>query len=105
MSDFLQVSCTTSSRDEAARLAVALVERRLAGCVQIVGPVRSVYRWQEAVEQADEWLCLIKTTRAAYDCVEATIRDLHTYECPEIVATPLAEASAAYRQWLENQVD
>ena len=63
MTDFLQITTTAGSRDEAERIAAALVERRLAGCVQIVGPVRSVYRWQGAVEQAEEWLCLIKTNR------------------------------------------
>jgi len=105
MSDFLQVTTTVSSREEADRLAAAVIERRLAGCVQIVGPVRSVYRWQGAVEGADEWLCLIKTTRDAYTALEAAIRELHCYECPEIIATPIEAGSAAYLAWLAEQVD
>ena len=105
MSRLLQVTTVAGHRDEAERIAAALVERRLAGCVQIVGPVRSVYRWQGAVEQAEEWLCLVKTTRGALAAVEAAVRELHSYECPEIIATPIEAASAAYQQWLANQVD
>jgi periplasmic divalent cation tolerance protein len=102
MADFLQVLTAAPSREEAELLAAALVERRLAGCVQIVGPVRSIYRWQGAVERADEWLCLIKTTRAAYAAVEAAIRELHSYECPEIIATPIDAGSEPYLRWLAD---
>jgi periplasmic divalent cation tolerance protein len=100
MNEFVQVTTAAGNRDEAERIATALVERRLSGCVQIVGPVRSVYRWQGAIEQGDEWLCLVKTTRAAYQEVEATIQALHSYECPEVIATPIVEGSAAYLAWL-----
>jgi periplasmic divalent cation tolerance protein len=100
MSEFVQVTFAAGSRDEAERIATALIERRLSGCVQIVGPVRSVYRWQGAIEQGDEWLCLAKTTRAAYQEAEATILALHSYECPEVIATPITAGSAAYLAWL-----
>jgi periplasmic divalent cation tolerance protein len=102
--DFLQVSTTTANRDEADRIAAALVEQRLAACVQIVGTVHSVYRWQGQVECAEEWLLLVKTTRDAYAAVEAAIRKLHSYECPEVIATPIAEGSADYLRWLAEQV-
>jgi periplasmic divalent cation tolerance protein len=105
MGEFLQITTTASSGEEADRLADALIERRLAGCVQIVGPVCSVYRWQGAVERADEWLLLIKTSRDAYAAVEAAIRELHSYECPEIIATPVESGSPAYLQWLAGQID
>jgi periplasmic divalent cation tolerance protein len=105
MSDFLQISTAAGSRDEAERLSRALVERRLAGCVQIVGPVRSVYRWQGAVEEADEWLCLIKTAAERFPAVEAAIRELHSYECPEVIATPITAGSDAYLTWLAEQVE
>ena len=104
MADFLQVTTAAGSREEAERLAAALVERRLAGCVQIVGPVVSVYRWQGAVERAEEWLCHAKTTSERYAAVEATIRELHSYECPEVIATPIVAGSAAYLAWLSEQV-
>lgn len=102
--EFVQISSAAGSREEADRIAAALVERRLAGCVQIVGPVRSVYRWQGQVEQADEWLCLVKTTREQYAAVEAAIRELHSYDCPEIIATPIVAGSAAYLAWLAENV-
>jgi periplasmic divalent cation tolerance protein len=101
---FLQITTTAANRDEAQRIAATLVERRLAGCVQIIGPVRSVYRWEGRVEEADEWLCLVKTSRDAYAAVEAAIRELHSYECPEIIATPIEAGSAAYLQWLAEQI-
>jgi periplasmic divalent cation tolerance protein len=104
VTDYLQVTAAVGSREEAGRIATALVERRLAACVQIVGPVRSVYRWQGKVEQADEWLCQAKTTRDRFDAVEAAIHELHSYECPEIIATPIVAGSAAYLQWLGEQV-
>jgi periplasmic divalent cation tolerance protein len=100
MADYLQVITATGSREEAERIASALVERRFAGCVQILGPTTSVYRWQGKVEQAAEWLCLVKTTRPRYADVEQTIRELHSYECPEIIATPIEAGSAAYLEWL-----
>jgi periplasmic divalent cation tolerance protein len=104
MSEFIQAVTAAGSREEAERIAAALVERRLAGCVQIVGPVRSVYRWQGAVEAADEWLCVAKTTRPCYAALEAAIRELHSYDTPEIVATPLVGGSAAYLAWLADAV-
>lgn len=104
MSQFIQVTTTAGSREEADRIAAALVDCRLAGCVQIVGPMRSVYRWQGQVEQADEWLCLIKTTRERYDAVEVAIREVHSYDCPEIIATPIVAGNTAYLQWLAENV-
>jgi periplasmic divalent cation tolerance protein len=104
MTEFIQVMTVTGSRADAGKIAQALVERRLAGCVQIVGPVQSVYRWQGAVEQAEEWLCLIKTSRQQYAAVEAAIIELHPYDCPEVLATPIEAGSAAYLQWLGDQL-
>jgi len=103
MSNYIQVTTAAGSREEAERIASALVERRLAGCVQIIGPMRSIYRWQDQVERADEWLCLIKTTRPQYGDVEATIREIHSYEVPEVIATPVETGSPAYLEWLAAQ--
>lgn len=105
MTDFIQLFTTTSTADEAEAIATALVELRLAACVQIVPQVRSVYRWQGKVEQADEWLCLVKTHRSLLLQVEAEIGRRHSYECPEIVAVSIEAASAAYLQWLGEQLD
>ncbi|HMI81985.1 MAG TPA: divalent-cation tolerance protein CutA [Solirubrobacterales bacterium] len=105
MSDCIQVLTTAGSEEEAGRIASALVERRLAACVQVVGPIVSRYRWQGAVEQEREWQCLAKTTGGAYERVEAAIRELHSYEEPEIVATKIVAGSPGYLAWVEENVD
>jgi periplasmic divalent cation tolerance protein len=104
MADFVQVQTTTERYEEADRIAGALVERRLAACVQVLGPIQSTYRWQEEVERAEEWLCLIKTRRDAYHAVESAVAELHPYETPEIVAVPIEGGSRAYLGWLSEQV-
>ncbi len=83
---------------------MALVERRLAACVQVVGPVESRYRWEGRVETATEWLCVAKTTAERYDELEAVIVELHSYDVPEILAVPVVRGSAAYLRWLGDEV-
>jgi periplasmic divalent cation tolerance protein len=104
MVDYLQVQTTLERRADAERLAHALVERRLAACVQIVGPIHSTYRWQGKIETAEEWLCLVKTRRDLYLVVEQAILELHPYEVPEIIALPITAGNASYLAWLEEQV-
>ncbi|HEU4706235.1 MAG TPA: divalent-cation tolerance protein CutA [Solirubrobacterales bacterium] len=104
MTDYVQILTTAGSEEEAGRIAALLVERRLAACVQVVGPVASRYRWQGAVEEAHEWQCLAKTTRAAYEAAEAAIREAHSYEEPEIVAIPILAGSAGYLAWIDENV-
>jgi periplasmic divalent cation tolerance protein len=100
--DYLQVLTTAGSEAEAETIASALVERRLAACVQVAGPVASTYRWQGAAETAREWQCLVKTTAGRYEEVEAAIRELHSYDEPEIVATPIVAGSAGYLRWIDE---
>jgi periplasmic divalent cation tolerance protein len=100
MADHLQVQTTAGSAEEAERIAAALVERRLAACVQTLGPIASRYRWRGEIETAEEWLCLAKTEAARYPELEAAIRELHSYEEPEIVATPIVAGSSGYLAWL-----
>lgn len=104
MTDFIQVVTTTNSREDADRIARALVEQRVAGCVQILGPISSTYRWQGEIETAQEWLCLIKSRRDRYPDLEQAIRELHSYDVPEILATPVVAGSAAYLQWLADEL-
>ncbi len=104
VSEFIQVMTTTASEDDARKIAGALVEERLAACVQVVGPIASTYRWRGAVERAQEYLCLVKTRAEAYGRVEERIRQLHPYEVPEIVALPITAASAAYLAWIDSEV-
>jgi periplasmic divalent cation tolerance protein len=102
MKDCIQVTTTTSTRAEAERIAEALVEARLAACVQIVGPIASVYWWKGDIERTTEWLCVIKTERHRYAEVEAAIKRLHSYEVPEVLATEFVDGSQNYLGWLHE---
>jgi periplasmic divalent cation tolerance protein len=102
--EYLQVQTTAGSEEEAERISSALIERRLAACVQIVGPISSRYRWQGEIETAREWMCVAKTSAARYAEVETTIRELHTYDEPEIVATPIVAGSKGYLDWIGENV-
>jgi periplasmic divalent cation tolerance protein len=104
MTDYLQVLTTVGSEEEAGRIASLLVDRRLAACVQVLGPIVSRYRWQGTVERAEEWQCLAKTGAARYAEVEAAIRGAHSYEEPEIVAMPIVAGSPGYLKWIEAEV-
>ena len=95
---------TVGSEEDAERISVALVERRLAACVQTVGPIASRYRWQGEVETAAEWQCLAKTEARRYPEVEAAIRELHPYDEPEILATPIVAGSAGYLAWVSESL-
>ncbi|MEV6552200.1 divalent-cation tolerance protein CutA [Streptomyces sp. NPDC051597] len=96
----LTVLTTTDSRAEADALARGAVEARLAACAQITGPMTSVYRWQGAVETAEEWRVQFKTAAARYPDLERHLLAAHPYDTPEIIATPVARGSADYLAWL-----
>jgi len=100
------VQLQTALPDESAarRLAAAVVGERLAACVQVVGPVRSTYRWEGRVQEAEEWLCLIKTTTARVPDLIPRLRALHPYEVPEIIALPIIDGDPDYLRWVESAV-
>ncbi len=99
---FLAVFITASSADEADRLAGALVEESLAACVNIVGACRSVYRWEGKVVRDDEVLLLAKTSRDRFPELERRVRELHSYDVPEIIGVELAEVSGEYGDFLRD---
>jgi periplasmic divalent cation tolerance protein len=103
MTDKKIVLTTAGTRDEADKIARALVERRLAACVNMVA-IESVYRWKGKVENAQEWLLLVKTTAGALDDVEAAIRELHSYALPECVALSIEGGSEEYLDWIADNV-
>ena len=102
--DYIVVTTTTENAADALRIADALVERHLAGCVQIVGPIQSVYRWQGEVEHAEEYRCEIKTRATKFTAIGDLLSEIHPYDVPEIIAVPLVNISADYRKWLDEQM-
>ncbi|MGH9512871.1 MAG: divalent-cation tolerance protein CutA [Terriglobales bacterium] len=98
------VLTTTGSHEEAQRIAHALVEGRLATCVNIVPGIESIYRWQEKTERADEWLLIIKTASSSFPRVRDTIKQLHSYNLPECISIEISEGSAEYLKWISNSV-
>jgi periplasmic divalent cation tolerance protein len=104
MSDAIVVFMTAPKADEARRIAKELVERQLAACVQILPEIESVYRWNGEVQRDTEILILAKTTAAQFDDLERAVREMHSYDTPEIVAVPMAHVSEPYRAWLADNV-
>lgn len=102
--EFAQVLTTAGSREEAGRIARALVEERLAACAQVVGPIQSTYRWEGAVEEAEEYLVLVKTLSALSQQVVAAIRRNHSYQTPEILCTPILDGDRDYLSWVRESV-
>ena len=100
MTDIRIVLTTLDTAEKARSLAHALVERRLAACVNIVAPVHSVYRWQEVVETTDELLLVIKTVADKVEALEAAVRELHPYELPEFVILAVEAVEPKYMAWL-----
>lgn len=103
MADYLAVLTTTDTEDKAQHLAATAVERRLAACAQIDGPVTSVYRWEGKIETGTEWRVLYKTPAGRYDELAAHLHAEHDYDTPEIIATPLTRGSDAYLAWLDAE--
>jgi periplasmic divalent cation tolerance protein len=100
--DALVVLVTAGSADEAARIGRTLVEERLAACVNVVGPMRSIYRWEGAVEEAEEHLLVVKARRADLGALDARVRALHSYDVPEVLGLPVTGGSARYFEWLDE---
>jgi periplasmic divalent cation tolerance protein len=98
--------CTTAgSEEEARKIAHALVELKLAACVNIVPQIQSVYRWKGKMEEAEEWLLLIKTTDAAFARVCDAIKQIHSYDLPESIAFEIQDGSPEYLQWIAESMD
>ncbi|HEX3658373.1 MAG TPA: divalent-cation tolerance protein CutA [Pirellulales bacterium] len=104
MTGYIQVVTTVANEEEAQRLALQLVERRLAACVQVTGPVASTYWWQGEIETATEWRCTIKSRADLYPQLEAAVRQLHSYHTPEILCSPVTAGNPAYLAWLDAEL-
>jgi periplasmic divalent cation tolerance protein len=99
---FILVLSTASSKAEAERIATGLVEGQLAACVNILPGLTSVYRWKETIENADEVLLLIKSSKRVFPELEQAIREAHSYDVPEVLAIPIEAGSDSYLSWLAD---
>jgi periplasmic divalent cation tolerance protein len=104
MTDKIVVFSTCASTEEAHRLARALVEKRLAACVNVMPGIRSVYRWKDAIEDEEEVLLLIKTSRALLQELTDEIERLHSYEVPEVIALQVVDGSERYLAWMNREL-
>ncbi|HBR09771.1 divalent-cation tolerance protein CutA [Candidatus Bipolaricaulota bacterium] len=100
--EYIQITFTVPKKEQATQISSLLLERRLAGCIQLIGPIVSTYRWQGKIETAEEWLCLIKSRNDRYEELEQVIKAIHPYETPEIIVTPIIAGNADYLKWLNN---
>ena len=104
MTDKRLVFTTAGSVDEARRIAEALVERKLAACVNIVPKVVSIYRWKGKIEEAEEWLLLVKTTVQDFSRVRDAIKEMHSYELPECMSFAIEDGSTEYLNWIDDSM-
>jgi periplasmic divalent cation tolerance protein len=100
---FFQVQTTTDSRAEAIELGHAAVAARLAACAQVTGPISSTYWWEDSIERAEEWLILLKLPADRFDELAEFLAERHSYDEPEIIATPIVAGTAAYLSWVEDE--
>jgi periplasmic divalent cation tolerance protein len=103
MADYVQVLTTTDSEEHALRLGSIITDARLAACVQIVGPIRSLYWWEGKVQNEQEWQLLIKTTGEIVPTLKKIIKENHGYEVPEIIVTPIIDGNEDYLDWINEQ--
>ena len=103
MTEKIAVLSTVGSAEEAGRIARHLVDRRVAACVNIIAGARSVYRWKGNIEEAEEWLLIIKTRGVLFEQLQAELKSVHSYEVPEIIALPVVEGYPPYLDWLTEE--
>jgi periplasmic divalent cation tolerance protein len=104
MSESLVVFVTCGSEEEALKIAHALVEERMAACVNLMSPIRSIYRWEGKIWDEKEWLLIIKTQAARFEDLEKRVKSLHSYSLPEIIALPIIKGSSSYLNWLKEMM-
>src|SRR4030066_2402397 len=102
MSESIVVLVTCGSEEEALKIAHALVEDHLAACVNLVSPIRSIYRWEGKIWDEKEWLLIIKTQKKRFQELEKKVKSLHSYSVPEIISLPIGEGSSSYLKWIRE---
>jgi periplasmic divalent cation tolerance protein len=104
MTDYIQVITTMEKREDIQKVAKEVVKKRLAACAQVIGPITSTYWWEKDIEEAEEWLLIIKTHQELYRTLENTIKEIHPYKVPEIMALPVVDGNQDYLNWLDNEI-
>lgn len=104
METYIQVLTTMPTKEDAEKTALTILEKRLAACVQIIGPIASMYRWKGNIETAQEWQCLIKSRKDLFGNLVESIKASHPYETPEIIATAISAGSGDYLKWLQDEL-
>jgi periplasmic divalent cation tolerance protein len=102
MSEFVSVYMTAASREEAEKIAQALVKENLAACANILAGVLSIFRWEGKIEHTTESVIIAKTTANKFDALQKRVKELHSYDCPCIVATPITAGNEAYLAWIKE---
>lgn len=102
-SGYIVVFITTSSYEEGRQIAEALVAQRKAACVNIVPKVNSIFRWKGKIEDAEESLLVVKTRAGLFPDVVTTVKGIHSYDVPEIIALPIVEGSSDYLGWIDGE--
>ena len=105
MSEPIVILVTCGSEEEALKIANSLVEERLAACVNIVSPIRSIYRWEGKICDEREWILYIKTQKQRFEDLEKKVRALHSYSVPEIIALPIIEGASSYLNWVKGMTE
>ena len=105
MTDKIVVFSTCESREEAERLAEAVLEKRLAACVNILAGVQSVYHWQGQLERSEEHLLMIKSSRKCFDQLRAVLSTVHSYEVPEVIAVGIVDGAESYLAWMDREMN
>ena len=102
--EYALIMVTASSREEAEKIATTLLERRLIACANILGPVSSRFWWQGKIDSAEEYIIFMKTKRELFDQVADNVKQLHSYEVPEIIALSIVEGSKPYLEWINSSL-
>ena len=105
MAEFIVVCTTIDTKEAAQKIAESLVSKHLAACVQVGGPITSTYWWQGEIEHAQEWVCTAKTRKDLYDEVERAIKEVHTYDVPEILAVDVVAGIKSYTDWIVQETE
>ena len=101
---YIQIQTTVAKKSDAEKIAKMLLENKLSACIQIVGPMTSIYHWKGKIEKSQEWLCLIKSKKSHFKKIEQAIKKIHPYETPEIIATPIVDGSREYLKWMHAEL-